>query len=69
MIVSQGFVNSVSSSSFFDCVHVINIIISEIYIAQFLHIKILNCALQYQLHIITPVLAELPMGAHKHYKE
>ena len=32
-------------------------------------INILNCALHHHWHIITPALAELPLGAHKHYKE
>ena len=31
--------------------------------------NILNCALHHHWHIITPALAELPMGAHKPYKE
>ena len=33
------------------------------------YIDILNCALQHHLHIINPALAELPIGAQKHYKE
>ena len=33
------------------------------------YIDILNCALQHHLHIIALALAELPVGAHKHYKE
>ena len=31
--------------------------------------NILNCTLQHHLHIITPDLAELPIGAQMHNKE
>ena len=46
--------------------YMIIIIISDIYIAQFLYNWY---ALHHHWHIITPALAELPMDAHKHYKE
>ena len=46
------------------------IMISEIYIAQFLYYgNIVNSALQHLIFIITPALAELPIGAQMHYKE
>ena len=34
------------------------------------YINILNCALQHHWHIITPALAELPIGTQlRHFKE